>query len=846
MSDQITVTNPDSTTELFNVYYSVENRQKRIEWVTGGTGNGFANVNKLYSALQDLFDEIGQMDDGVPMSAQTPTEYTIGTIDSGDSDPWFIDRVSVEHLTGGAIKTSGWTRAASGNVGILRITCNNGAGGGPGPIDSGDIGDDVSLGGNNGTLLDVKGTGAGSTLWIRPDTSGDDDDWDDAGTITAATSTNTATWTSTSTGESLWANIFSIGTIETNTHIYVRQDSDAAGTTPTLLVGYKSATDWWVDGHIDILVNVKEVDLEVDDGITQVFARQHTKTYDHFETDLSSGGRNPIPLSTGNDLDNQVGYWQTVITTGPTGNFTVGEVIRIDGQPASAERGIVTSSTGTAPDITLQYYSFGDPIDNFDNGDVIYGETSTQTATVVTPTAVNGASYTDVTIDFGQATYDVNENDTTERYSIVIDGAGRTLLEIYRRLKYITRRGEATITLGEGSTPVPGQFYIGSDRRITYNTLTGSLVAGDFVTQAAAGGVGPAEGYVVAIHDSGTKRLIIRNTEGTFNTTNDIQKDGSNKVSMTGGSIAVISPVKASPFGTYAGGKFFGAPGVVLTDINSADVSNYQLIDDDNNVVKPPTKVSLSIANTRQDDKVAIFRLGSGVIEKDYYTVDAAGAIGGTAITITATPAGIRVNEPGKTTGGVLRLVDDSGDKEYRIRFASWTGSIFTLDTQQSGGVDFTLQAASDTDTLVSAAGEFTTNKVGDIIINTTQSNSVHYVVEKTDNQTLQISPAFASDPDTDTIYINAIPVVLEVGVDTVYVPFIDVFETTGADPLGDTESATVTFDEGEPTVSIRVVARHADIPANYGIIPYSADTSFGSSNFTNSIIRTGDTIFTP
>ena len=484
MSDQITVTNPDSTTELFNVYYSAENRQKRIEWVTGGTGNGFANVNKLYSALQNLFDEISQMDDGVPMSAQTPTEYTIGTIDSGDSDPWFIDRVSVEHLTGGAIKTSGWTRAASGNVGILRITCNNGAGGGPGPIDSGDIGDDVSLGGNNGTLLDVKGTGAGSILWIRPDTSGDDDDWDDAGTITAATSTNTATWTSTSTGESLWANIFSIGTIETNTHIYVRQDSDTAGTTPTLLVGYKSATDWWVDGHIDILVNVKEVDLEVDDGIIQVFARQHTKTYDHFETDLSSGGRNPIPLSTGNDLDNQVGYWQTVTTTA-TGSFTVGEIIRIDGDPTSAERGIVTSSSGAAPNVTVQYYSFGDPIDNFDNSDVIYGETSTETATVVTPTAVNGASYTDITIDFGQATYDINENDTTERYSIVIDGAGRTLLEIYRRLKYITRRGEATVTLGEGSTPVPGQFYIGSDRRITYNTLTGSLVAGDFVTQAA-------------------------------------------------------------------------------------------------------------------------------------------------------------------------------------------------------------------------------------------------------------------------------------------------------------------------------------------------------------------------
>src|SRR3990170_4445241 len=109
MSDQITVIDSiTGLTELFNVYYSAENRQKRIEWVTGGTGNGFANINRLYSSLQDLFDELGQMDDGTVMSAQTPTEYTIGIIDSGDNDPWFIDRVSVEHLTGGALRTSSW------------------------------------------------------------------------------------------------------------------------------------------------------------------------------------------------------------------------------------------------------------------------------------------------------------------------------------------------------------------------------------------------------------------------------------------------------------------------------------------------------------------------------------------------------------------------------------------------------------------------------------------------------------------------------------------------------------------------------------------------------------------
>src|SRR3989338_4251098 len=123
MSDQITTTGAGNN-GTFNVYYSAENRQKRIEWVSGS-----CTVNKLYSALQNLFDELGQMDDGVPMSAQTPTEYTIGIIDAGDKDPWFIDRTTVEKLTGGALKTASWDRDltgdGTGNVGIVRVTCNN-------------------------------------------------------------------------------------------------------------------------------------------------------------------------------------------------------------------------------------------------------------------------------------------------------------------------------------------------------------------------------------------------------------------------------------------------------------------------------------------------------------------------------------------------------------------------------------------------------------------------------------------------------------------------------------------------------------------------------------------------
>src|SRR3989344_1969490 len=292
MADQITVTNADATTELFNVYYGAENRQKRIEWVTGGTGSGTTTVNLLYSALQNLFDELAQMDDGVPMSAQTPTEYTIGIIDSGDKDPWFIDRTSVEHLTGGALKTASWDRVQDSNVGIIKIE-------------------------------------------------------------------------------------YTIGTIESNTHIYIYQNSSN-------LVAYKAATDWWGDGHVDILVNVKELGTETDEGYISVFARQYSKTYSYYSVDLTNGGRNPIPLQTGNDLDNQTGFWQMDLSTS-SGTFVDGEVIQDDSD--STIKGVVTSWEGTNK--IIEYYLIGDPITNFGAGTGAFtGATSLATGTAVAPTAV--------------------------------------------------------------------------------------------------------------------------------------------------------------------------------------------------------------------------------------------------------------------------------------------------------------------------------------------------------------------------------------------------------------------------------------------------------------------------
>jgi len=70
-------------------------------------------VNELYSFLQDTFDEPSQMDDPVPMSAQTPTQYTI-------INKWFIDDESMKALYGGSIQTTGWSKSGSEGITQLR------------------------------------------------------------------------------------------------------------------------------------------------------------------------------------------------------------------------------------------------------------------------------------------------------------------------------------------------------------------------------------------------------------------------------------------------------------------------------------------------------------------------------------------------------------------------------------------------------------------------------------------------------------------------------------------------------------------------------------------------------
>lgn len=172
--------------------FSLNYTTKKISHASGTTRY---SVNALYSWLMDLFDDAGQMDDTVPMRANTPTEYELinGWTFNADSD--------LGYLTGGAIKV-------------------------------------------NAT-------------------------------------------------DDLWANFYNLGSLKSGSYIYVEQNQSLVAAPP----GYTADS-------IDLLVKVRASGADVNARKVSFFSRELGDRYDNFEIQApTTGGRNPVPISTETDIN---------------------------------------------------------------------------------------------------------------------------------------------------------------------------------------------------------------------------------------------------------------------------------------------------------------------------------------------------------------------------------------------------------------------------------------------------------------------------------------------------------------------------------------------------------------
>ena len=569
--------------------FTIDYVNKRI---THTSGTDVYSTNALYSYLMDTFDEPAQMDDTVPMSAQTPTDYTI-------INGWFMDDDSYKYLKAGALKTDGYT----GIIHVLTLSSS-------GYVNavSGDIGKIVTDdGGNTGALLAFNN----STFkwWIR---------WN--ATITTGSVMAIATGTGAGTaaansasGEDLFPNVYTLGSIEEddNQQIYIIQNG-------------ASIPEWWPDAaaipatrHIDVLIKTKEAGIEIDEGKITVFLRHYPASgnadlYDHFDIDLTAGGRNAVPLATSPDLNNTsthavVSLYNDITIAWVNGTIAHGAVT--NGPFTDFEQ--ITGGTSNATAVMLKDASgtmtLGNIVGIFQSGETLTGDvsgaTTTSSATVTTTYTMKKSFIKQIERD----------------YNVVINCEGHRLSEVYEYMKYVLRENSTFQTYGI---------------QLQSATLSQNVMDGEQYIRAYTDVDTPANSY---------------------------------------------SPVKAAPFGTFAGGKFFGARGVWVENMDPLDILAFQLIDSTNVTRTPPNQQTIIISNLIASDRVAVFRTTAGTtIDKSTYTAAVGNNVGNGTFVVNEA---IDLDTPASGTIRIIDTTDATSTREVRYAYDSWDTSTFTLST---------------------------------------------------------------------------------------------------------------------------------------------------------------------
>ena len=308
--------------------------------------------------------------------------------------------------------------------------------------------------------------------------------------------------------------------------------------------------------------------------------------------------------------------------------------------------------------------------------------------------------------------------------------------------------------------------------------------------------------------------------------------------------VRTIAPVKTSPFGTLAGGVFFGAPGVAVIDILTAESQNFQLIDDDGTTRNPPITITVTVTGTLSDDRVSVHELDnpfsptSNIIKNKFTLTAEATTRNGIGDLIIEADATIPNDQP---ASGFIMVVDTSATdgREDRYQYDSFSGQDFTLTPLTMDGDE--LSDGNDTagTTLTDAGANFVTNgvKVGHIVRNVADGNSFGVVITVAEGVLTHTKLQLGSVNDwetADAYEVNTIAA--DYGVtDTAYVPLI--LDETGGTSI---VSADMTY-IGDRDTMIRVRNGGSANP----ITPFETGATLGNSNLEIAAIRTPDGIAT-
>ena len=494
--------------------------------------NTLRSVNAFYTFLQDTFDELTQLDDQVPMSAQVKDgQYTL-------INCWTMPDLAMRWLESGSIQTSD----------------------------------------NN----------------------------------------------------CIFTNYQTLGTVEDITDKAFFQDACCPTPQPNLYFEQDGCVlrQDWLDGNINVLIKVKtKLDTRfitpavatlgqlINCGTITLYNREFLSTYDFFET-TTVGGTAPTPLATANDSNNQTGTDSVCWCTGGACAYTVGE--SVSGCTSGARAIVTATGCGACGLLTFAYKTTA----TFANCEQVLGAVSAKCANVVMctqATIVSGyctnnrivpaqCSFTGGTVGGGkfQTGEAVTQAGSGATGRVTGQNGAGTVLVLESLTGTFNMCGEITDTVGCSAytpTATASVTVVCIDLADGTGDHTYSSALGSNITAACMRPI--LEMYEWTKYQTRSESTVNQGDTGT-----GAGVEG--RIYRT--QLAGFTEVKSAPFGTFAGGTFFGAQGIYIDKccVCACDLQNMQLIDNCGCTVSPPNLQVIAVTGLVACDSVAVYRAQAG------------------------------------------------------------------------------------------------------------------------------------------------------------------------------------------------------------------------------------------
>ncbi len=279
----------------------------------------------------------------------------------------------------------------------------------------------------------------------------------------------------------------------------------------------------------------------------------------------------------------------------------------------------------------------------------------------------------------GYVLLDVDNNAVNEAYYAQWNKDTYTINQFYERLKWLTRDGSSSTIYG-----LNGELFRGITHEIVIDTPTGTFSA--FEAVSWTGGTGQM--FAIDSTTAGTK-MWIQLLTGSAPTNNLLITGGtSSATALVNVTITDRSSLISTPFvGASTGSAIIGSYGL---GIETADLSaNDKLFDLTNTQITPPNNVTFTVSGLISgEDRVLVAPWDGttndvdGNPEVDYNQMSLSVALTTGTETAVVLTAAIPSDTP---SSGTLRVQTDSGFYQLCV-FTSWTGSTFTITSEDFSG----------------------------------------------------------------------------------------------------------------------------------------------------------------